>query len=170
MSSMEWETPQDFFDTLNAEFHFTLDVCATSETAKCKYFYSSEDDGLIRSWQYERCWLNPPYDRNIGLWLKRAYEATRWGILTVCLIQGRSTDTKWWHDYVMRSSEIRFIKNRLHFGLNGNFSRANISSVVVIFLPFCTGPPKTKSINMQGIELSRNNKITPLICKPKATE
>ena len=30
-----WETPQDFFDKLDAEFHFTTDVCATPENAKC---------------------------------------------------------------------------------------------------------------------------------------
>lgn len=27
----EWETPQDLFDQLNDEFHFTLDVCATAK-------------------------------------------------------------------------------------------------------------------------------------------
>ena len=30
-----WETPQDFFDELNREFHFNLDVCALPENAKC---------------------------------------------------------------------------------------------------------------------------------------
>lgn len=25
----EWETPQDFFDKLNEEFHFNLDPCST---------------------------------------------------------------------------------------------------------------------------------------------
>ena len=32
----EWETPQAFFDSLNSEFHFTLDVCSTDENAKCE--------------------------------------------------------------------------------------------------------------------------------------
>lgn len=30
-----WETPQDFFDRLNAEFWFTCDVCARNKR-KCK--------------------------------------------------------------------------------------------------------------------------------------
>lgn len=41
-----WETPQDLFDKLNNEFHFTLDVCATPENAKCDSFYTKEQDGL----------------------------------------------------------------------------------------------------------------------------
>ncbi|SHJ64922.1 DNA N-6-adenine-methyltransferase (Dam) [Desulfofundulus thermosubterraneus DSM 16057] len=35
----EWETPQTFFEALNAEFHFTLDVCARPENAKCSRFF-----------------------------------------------------------------------------------------------------------------------------------
>lgn len=31
-----WETPQDFFDKLNDEFCFDLDVCALPENAKCR--------------------------------------------------------------------------------------------------------------------------------------
>ena len=40
----ERETPDDFFARLNAEFHFTLDVCATQENAKCSKFYTIVDD------------------------------------------------------------------------------------------------------------------------------
>ena len=46
----EWATPQKFFDALNAEFHFTLDVCATKENAKCARYFTIEDDGLKLSW------------------------------------------------------------------------------------------------------------------------
>ena len=42
----EWETPQDFFDKLNAEFHFTLDPCSTDENAKCVKHYTKDQDGL----------------------------------------------------------------------------------------------------------------------------
>ena len=45
-----WETPQDFFDILNDEFHFDIDVCALPENAKCGKFYSPEDDGLSKNW------------------------------------------------------------------------------------------------------------------------
>ena len=42
----EWATPQDFFDELNAEFGFTLDVCATPENAKCERYFTQDTDGL----------------------------------------------------------------------------------------------------------------------------
>ena len=46
-----WETPQDLFNRLNDEFHFDIDVCATSENAKCSKFFSPLDDGLSQDWQ-----------------------------------------------------------------------------------------------------------------------
>lgn len=45
-----WATPQAFFDQLNEEFHFNLDVCATSDNAKCDRFFSPEVDGLAQDW------------------------------------------------------------------------------------------------------------------------
>ena len=49
-NSDEWETPQDFYDKLNAEFNFTLDACATSTNAKCKKYYTIQENGLSKSW------------------------------------------------------------------------------------------------------------------------
>ena len=77
-----WETPKDFFDRLNDEFHFTLDVCANSENAKCRRFYSKEDDGLKQKWNGV-CWCNPPYGRNVGKWVEKAYKS---GCTTVMLL------------------------------------------------------------------------------------
>jgi site-specific DNA-methyltransferase (adenine-specific) len=69
----EWATPQKFFDALNAEFHFTLDVCATKENAKCARYFTAEDDGLKAEWGNAQhpdvCWMNPPlrsWDRCVG--------------------------------------------------------------------------------------------------------
>lgn len=45
-----WETPQNFFDELDKEFHFSCDVCATRENAKCAKFYTPEQDGLKQTW------------------------------------------------------------------------------------------------------------------------
>lgn len=47
---MDYCTPQGFFDTLNEEFHFTLDAAATEKSAKCKNFYTPETDGLTAPW------------------------------------------------------------------------------------------------------------------------
>ena len=45
-----WETPQDFFDELNDEFGFDLDVCALPENAKCINFYTPDQNGLSKQW------------------------------------------------------------------------------------------------------------------------
>ena len=66
-----WETPQDLFDKLNAEFRFTLDVCATADNAKCLRYYTPEQDGLSQPWE-GIVWCNPPYGRGVGAWVQRA--------------------------------------------------------------------------------------------------
>ena len=70
-----WATPQDFFNQLDKEFNFTLDPCALPENAKCKRFFTKEDDGLSRSWNNEIVFMNPPYGREIIDWVKKASEA-----------------------------------------------------------------------------------------------
>lgn len=45
-----WATPQEFFDMLNEEFNFTLDPCALPENAKCRKYYTPQDDGLKQNW------------------------------------------------------------------------------------------------------------------------
>lgn len=129
-NSVEWETPKDFFDKLNSEFRFTLDVCANAQNAKCKHFYSIEEDGLKKSWKGS-CWMNPPYGRKISAWIKKAYESSLSGALVVCLIPAR-TDTSYWHNYVMKG-EVRFIRGRLRFG--GCKNSAPFPSAVIIFRP-----------------------------------
>lgn len=128
----DWATPQDFFDELNREFSFDLDVCASPENAKCKDFYTEKDDCLIQDWSGRRCFMNPPYSRQIGKFISKArYEAAEHGALVVCLIPAR-TDTSYWHDHVFpHATAIRFIRGRLKFG-DGKQS-APFPSAVVIF-------------------------------------
>lgn len=111
----DWATPQDFFDALDEEFSFTLDVCASASNAKCANYFTRAVDGLSQEWSCERCWMNPPYGREINTWIKKAVEASRRGALVVCLVPAR-TDTAWWHDYAVQADEIRFVRGRLRFG------------------------------------------------------
>src|ERR1051326_5098786 len=128
-SSKIWPTPQPFFNTLNAEFGFTLDVCAIPQNAKCINLFLPEEDGLKQRWQ-GICWMNPPYGRTIGQWIKKAYESAQEGATVVCLVPAR-TDTSWWHTWVVRSDEVRFIRGRLKFGDSKN--SAPFPSAVVVF-------------------------------------
>lgn len=121
-----WETPQDFFDKLNEEFHFQTDVCALPENAKCKHFYTPEQDGLAQEWNGS-CWCNPPYGRQIGKWVQKASGSKA---TTVMLIPAR-TDTAWFHDYIYGKAEVRFVRGRLKFGQAKN--SAPFPSMVVVF-------------------------------------
>ncbi len=71
----QWSTPQDFFDELNKQFNFTLDPCADKKNAKCKKFFTKEQDGLKQSWDNEVVFCNPPYGRVIKDWVKKSNEA-----------------------------------------------------------------------------------------------
>lgn len=124
-----WATPQDFFDALDAEFHFTLDACAVKENAKCEAYYTPEQDGLDQPWT-GRVWCNPPYGRNVGQWVKKAHDTASGGGFVVMLLPAR-TDTRWFHDYIYGKTEVRFIKGRLKFGSCQN--AAPFPSIVVIF-------------------------------------
>lgn len=116
-ASEHWATPKATYDSLNAEFHFTLDPCPLNGEAT---------DGLSISWGGHRVYCNPPYGRGIDRWLVKAYEAE----LAVFLLPAR-TDTKWWHDYAMKANEIRFLRGRLRFG--GAKYSAPFPSVILIY-------------------------------------
>ena len=125
-----WETPQAFFDKYHARYAFTLDVCATADNAKCDRFYTEKDNGLYQPWRGV-CWMNPPYGRTIGQWMRKAYEESQRGALVVCLVPAR-TDTAWWHDYATKG-QVTFIRGRLKFG--GHVNSAPFPSATVVFLP-----------------------------------
>lgn len=124
----DWGTPQDLFDALDAEFGFTLDVCANPANAKCAEFFTVEDDGLAQTWEGV-CWMNPPYGDVIPAWIRKAYESAQAGTTVVCLVPAR-VDTAWWWDYC-RYGEIRFLRGRLKFG--GAESSAPFPSAVIVF-------------------------------------
>lgn len=124
-----WSTPQAFFDVVNGEFDFDLDVCATPENAKCERYFTKEQDGLAQVWG-GTCWMNPPYGREIKHWMKKAYHSAQQGATVVCLVPSR-TDTAWWHDYAAKAQEVRFIRGRLKFGNAKN--SAPFPSALVVF-------------------------------------
>lgn len=127
-ASVEWSTPQDLFNKLDAQFHFDTDVCATPQNAKCAHFFTKEQDSLAQEWK-GTCWMNPPYGREIKTWMEKAYKSSLEGAIVVCLVPAR-TDTAWWHDYAMQGV-ITFVRGRLHFGDAKN--SAPFPSAIVVF-------------------------------------
>lgn len=132
-ASCDWATPQEVFDSLDREFRFTLDSCASPGNAKCARYYSSEDwvSALALPWQGV-VFCNPPYGRRIGQWVEKGARSAEEGATVVMLLPSR-TDTQWWHRWVMKASEIRFIEGRLRFGNAAN--AAPFPSAIVVFRP-----------------------------------
>jgi len=122
-----WATPQDFFDRYNKIWKFDLDVCALPENAKCAKYFTPEQDGLKQEWKGV-CWMNPPYGREIGKWMKKAHESVLTDQAIVIALVPSRTDTAWWHDYV-GFSRVEFIRGRLKFG--GHRNSAPFPSAVV---------------------------------------
>lgn len=125
-----WETPQEFFNKLDAKFHFTLDVAANDQNHKCERYYTRQQDGLSQPWDGV-IWCNPPYGREIGKWVEKAYkENCERGTIVVMLLPAR-TDTRWFHNYIYGKADIQFIKGRLKFG--GGKNSAPFPSMVVTY-------------------------------------
>lgn len=126
---MDWGTPQPLFDSLNTEFHFTLDPCASDKNHKCEKYFTESQNGLSQDWGKERVFCNPPYGRSIGNWVKKCAEHDD---LAVMLIPAR-TDTKWFHEYIYKNPrvQIRFLQGRVKF--QGASNSAPFPSMVVIF-------------------------------------
>jgi site-specific DNA-methyltransferase (adenine-specific) len=116
---LDWQTPEDVYDKLDAEFHFDHDPCPPNPTV----------DGLTSEWGSSN-FVNPPYGREIPKWIKKGYKESLKGKTVVFLIPSR-TDTRWWHDYVMKADEIRFIKGRLKF--KGAKQGAPFPSAIIVF-------------------------------------
>lgn len=137
-----WETPQKLFDELNEEFNFTLDAAASQRNSKCKKFYTEEDNGLLQDWRGETVFCNPPYGRKAtGEWTKKCYEESRKPNTTVVLLIPARTDRISFHDYILGKAEIRFVKGRVVFEIDGKpildekgrAMRAPFPSMVVVY-------------------------------------
>lgn len=136
-----WETPDNLFKELNKEFMFCLDVASSKKNTKCLNFYTKEDNGLKKPWGHTN-WCNPPYGSDINQWIEKAILESTQGNLTVMLLPAR-TDTRWFHRYIYNAKnvEIRFLKGRLKFTINGkplldkkgNPQSAPFPSMIVIF-------------------------------------
>ena len=126
----KWNTPHSLLEKLYEVFAFDLDPCSDSKdtpNVKAMFHYTEEDDGLSRPW-FGAVYVNPPYGRQIGKWIKKA--ATCNAETVVCLLPAR-TDTRWWQGHVPNASCVVFIRGRLKFG--GATNSAPFPSAIVVF-------------------------------------
>lgn len=130
-----WQTPPEVFDPLHEEFGFTLDPCATPESAKCANFFTEEQDGLKQDWSGHRVFMNPPYGKEVYAWTRKARSEAS-NALVVGLLPA-STDLRWWHeDVIGHADELRWIRGRVRFITDGPYRASGFfASVVVIWKP-----------------------------------
>lgn len=129
---IDWGTPDSVYLPLHKEFDFTLDAAASASNAKCRLFFTKQQDALKQDWGKHRVWVNPPYGRIIALFMKKASEAVAQGALAVLLVPAR-TDTKWFHRYVNGKAEVRLMEGRITFV--GAKAPAPFPTMLVIFRP-----------------------------------
>ncbi len=124
-----WETPNNIFSILNETFHFTLDPCATKETAKCSWYFTPAQNGLKQKWCGAVVFCNPPYSRgNVDLWVKKCFNNRNCAIIVALLPVSTSSD--WFQKYCIGQT-IYFIDKRVRF-IGAEYT-APFSSMIVHF-------------------------------------
>lgn len=131
--SERWQTPPEIFDPLMAEFQFDLDAAADDDTKRLEFFISNSLE--CKDWPGSRIWLNPPYGRKLGPFVRRAADEADKGKLIVALIPFRCR-AAWWHESIInRASEVRCVRKRIKFmrldGTRGKFTGSCDSCIVV---------------------------------------
>lgn len=116
---LDWKTPKAVYQILDAEFRFDFDPCPVDP----------DFNGLKIKWGKIN-YVNPPFGREIGKWIRKGFEEWQKGKTVVFLIPSR-TDTKYWHDYIMKADQIRFIRGRLYF--DDTNKPAPFPSAIVVF-------------------------------------
>lgn len=126
-----WGTPPPIYNPLNDEFRFTLDPCCLIQTAKCEKFYTPKENGLIQDWSNDIVFCNPPYSRgNIDKWTQKCFEESKKGAIVVGLFPV-STSAKWFHKWVWKKADLRFIEGRIRF-VDAPYT-APFSSVLAVY-------------------------------------
>ena len=172
MANDLWETPPAVYKRLNKEFSFLADMAASKHNAKCRIFYTEEDNSLGFDWAYRMgvdkvilneygevgsVFVNPPYSNPMP-WVKKAIEAQADG-LTVVMLLNADPSVGWWAEAMPYVSEIRFIiaektptgkysSGRIGFiDSDGNEANGNSKpQCVLVFDPFRVGWQVTRYI------------------------
>lgn len=117
----DWRTPADVVELLHVlwEGGPDLDPCAAPDHAHSLAKVNlvgpagSEADGLARPWT-GRVFVNPPFGE-LSEWMSKAVaEHELHGAEVVVLLPAR-TDTRYWHDLVVKADAVCFWRGRMTF-------------------------------------------------------
>lgn len=141
----DWETPNDLWERLHAEFHFNVDAAASEANAKGSLPYY----GPGQLYPGGRClgndafeadigegvtaWCNPPYGRGLNRWCGTFGRWNAAGATVVALLPA-NTDTEWFSIVWAGAAEIRFMEGRIPFV--GTTSSNTGGSMLAVYRPY----------------------------------
>lgn len=137
----DWGTPPELYSFLDEKYgHFELDAATSDKNPLgTPYFYTIKDNALDQAWK-GKTYVNPPYGRDVGKWVLKAYTESVLGSLVVMLLPAR-TDTRWFHTFIYNRPkvEVVFLKGRLRM-FNYQTEKyadhvAPFPSMIVVFRP-----------------------------------
>lgn len=99
---MEWSTPQNLFNKYKELYNLDLDVAASDTNHKCDMYFTKQDDGLSKDWSGHKVWCNPPYGKQIKLWIEKASREARNNNTLICMLIPSRTDTSYFHEYIYK--------------------------------------------------------------------
>jgi phage N-6-adenine-methyltransferase len=119
----DWETPWDKLHDAFQNFQLwpELDVCATRQNRKCKYFITKEQD-CFKADIRQDFFMNPPYSK-CGLFMDWAVSTAKQNKLNCIILIYAGADTAWWHRLVGHKmqyvTDFYFERGKIYFLRNG---------------------------------------------------
>lgn len=130
-----WGTPLNIFSPIDSIFGFTLDVCANSENAKVKRFFTYEQNSLTKDWDRKKGtanWANIPFS-NKNIWFQKAHHEAEHGAVIALLTTMDSLTNKDFQAHRKFVSHIFVFNGRIRFTNTGTNQAFNQGNVLVIY-------------------------------------
>lgn len=97
-----WRTPKPLFYTLNNQYKFSFDCCASSDNAKCKDYSANFEDVVIVE---GTAWMNPPFSKAAEMFL-HFFKVARHG---VAIYRCDNLETEIWQETIIPFCDWVFI-------------------------------------------------------------
>jgi phage N-6-adenine-methyltransferase len=118
--SRVWITPERVLAPVRAFFggQIGLDPCTEPDNpTRARHFFTEEQNGLVQDWGIAGVFVNPPYGRDLAVWVQKIAAEAEKEVQIVALLPGNRTETAYFQKYVL-SRDLRamcFVRKRLAF-------------------------------------------------------
>lgn len=110
-NNYELEATRYLFDKFASKYDIKIDCFTSEENSKAATFFSRNGEGLSKEWD-KNFWCFPPIGKCTPDWVRKAHdEHTKHGVIGVMLLPAK-TDSKWFHEYVVKKAKIIFLRGR----------------------------------------------------------